>query len=172
MAGGTASHLGAVRSSASRCRGAGSGCDGSMIFDLASTLAAVVSAFCDTADPHGPVLGFAAAAWRAFIGGVRDGEFDGFGRAAWSRSSLSPANGACVEMASRLGGWFSVWSVPTSSAEVKDAHPCVCPMTLGLAGSGWRALARDHRRGNRENWRCPEARRTLTSRPALRRSMR
>ena len=28
----------------------------------------------------GPVLTFTSAEWRAFLGGVRNGEFDGFGR--------------------------------------------------------------------------------------------
>jgi len=30
-------------------------------------------------DPDGPVLRFTPAEWRAFIGGARLGEFDGFG---------------------------------------------------------------------------------------------
>jgi len=30
----------------------------------------------DSKDPGGPVLRFSANAWRAFIAGVRDGEFD------------------------------------------------------------------------------------------------
>jgi hypothetical protein len=30
----------------------------------------------DSKDPAGPVLRFSADAWRAFIAGVRDGEFD------------------------------------------------------------------------------------------------
>jgi len=30
----------------------------------------------DSKDPSGPVLRFSADAWRAFIAGVRDGEFD------------------------------------------------------------------------------------------------
>lgn len=33
---------------------------------------------------RGPVLGCTVAEWRAFIGGGRDGGFDGFGRADWS----------------------------------------------------------------------------------------
>lgn len=30
----------------------------------------------DSKDPSGPVLRFSAETWRAFIAGVRDGEFD------------------------------------------------------------------------------------------------
>lgn len=30
----------------------------------------------DSKDKHGPVLKFTLAEWEAFIGGVRDGEFD------------------------------------------------------------------------------------------------
>ncbi len=30
----------------------------------------------DSKDPGGPVLDFTPAEWRAFIAGVRDGEFD------------------------------------------------------------------------------------------------
>jgi predicted secreted Zn-dependent protease len=30
----------------------------------------------DSKDPAGPVLGYTRAEWDAFIGGVRDGEFD------------------------------------------------------------------------------------------------
>jgi hypothetical protein len=30
----------------------------------------------DSKDPTGPVLRFASAAWKAFTGGARDGEFD------------------------------------------------------------------------------------------------
>jgi hypothetical protein len=30
----------------------------------------------DSKDPTGPVLAFGPAEWRAFTGGVRDGEFD------------------------------------------------------------------------------------------------
>jgi hypothetical protein len=32
--------------------------------------------------PEGPVLRFTPDEWHAFIGGVRNGEFDGFGRSA------------------------------------------------------------------------------------------
>ena len=32
-------------------------------------------------DPDGPVLRFTPAEWRAFLGGARLGEFDGFGAA-------------------------------------------------------------------------------------------
>lgn len=52
-----------------------------------------------SADPHGVVLDFTVAAWRAFIGGVRDGESDDFGSADWSKSSHSFSNGPCVEVA-------------------------------------------------------------------------
>ncbi len=31
-------------------------------------------------DPRGPVLRFTPDEWRAFLGGARNGEFDGFGR--------------------------------------------------------------------------------------------
>ncbi len=31
-------------------------------------------------DPSGPVLRFTPAEWQAFLGGVRNGEFDGLGR--------------------------------------------------------------------------------------------
>ena len=30
-------------------------------------------------DPNGPVLRFTSDEWRAFLGGARNGEFDGFG---------------------------------------------------------------------------------------------
>lgn len=30
----------------------------------------------DSKDPQGPVLGFTSAEWDAFLGGVRNGEFD------------------------------------------------------------------------------------------------
>jgi Domain of unknown function (DUF397) len=30
----------------------------------------------DSKDPHGPVLLFSPTEWEAFLGGVRDGEFD------------------------------------------------------------------------------------------------
>ncbi|MEV7011231.1 DUF397 domain-containing protein [Streptosporangium sp. NPDC051022] len=31
----------------------------------------------DSKDPHGPVLSFSPDGWRAFVTGVRGGEFDG-----------------------------------------------------------------------------------------------
>jgi len=34
----------------------------------------------DSKDPGGPVLRFTPGEWHAFLGGVRNGEFDGFGR--------------------------------------------------------------------------------------------
>jgi len=34
----------------------------------------------DSKDPGGPVLQFTPGEWRAFLGGVRDGEFDRFGQ--------------------------------------------------------------------------------------------
>ncbi|HMH92548.1 MAG TPA: DUF397 domain-containing protein [Streptosporangiaceae bacterium] len=34
----------------------------------------------DTADRGGPVLAFTPDEWHAFLGGVRNGEFDRFGR--------------------------------------------------------------------------------------------
>ncbi len=34
----------------------------------------------DSKDPEGPVLRFTPGEWRAFIGGVRNGEFDNFGQ--------------------------------------------------------------------------------------------
>ncbi len=34
----------------------------------------------DSKDPEGPVLRFTPDEWQAFLGGVRNGEFDGFGR--------------------------------------------------------------------------------------------
>ncbi len=34
----------------------------------------------DSKNPGGAVLRFTSDEWRAFIGGVRDGEFDSFGR--------------------------------------------------------------------------------------------
>jgi Domain of unknown function (DUF397) len=33
----------------------------------------------DSKNPNGPVLRFTSDEWRAFVGGVRKGEFDGFG---------------------------------------------------------------------------------------------
>ncbi len=34
----------------------------------------------DSKHPNGPVLHFTPSEWDAFVGGVRNGEFDGFGR--------------------------------------------------------------------------------------------
>ena len=34
----------------------------------------------DSKDTAGPILRFTPAEWDAFLGGVRNGEFDGFGR--------------------------------------------------------------------------------------------
>ncbi|MGE5289177.1 MAG: DUF397 domain-containing protein [Micromonosporaceae bacterium] len=34
----------------------------------------------DSKDPKGPVLRFTSHEWHAFLGGVRNGEFDGFGK--------------------------------------------------------------------------------------------
>ncbi len=34
----------------------------------------------DSKDPAGPILRFTPSEWDAFLGGVRNGEFDGFGR--------------------------------------------------------------------------------------------
>jgi len=34
----------------------------------------------DSRDPGGPVLRFTSDEWHAFLGGVRNGEFDSFGR--------------------------------------------------------------------------------------------
>ena len=34
----------------------------------------------DSRNPGGPVLRFTSDEWHAFLGGVRNGEFDGFGR--------------------------------------------------------------------------------------------
>ena len=34
----------------------------------------------DSKDPKGPVLRFTSPEWHAFLGGVRNGEFDGFGK--------------------------------------------------------------------------------------------
>jgi uncharacterized protein DUF397 len=33
----------------------------------------------DSKDSQGPILTFTASEWNAFVGGVRNGEFDGFG---------------------------------------------------------------------------------------------
>ncbi len=35
----------------------------------------------DSKDPEGPVLRFTPGEWRAFLGGIRGGEFDRFGQA-------------------------------------------------------------------------------------------
>jgi hypothetical protein len=35
----------------------------------------------DSKHPGGPVLRFTPSEWDAFVGGVRNGEFDGFGKA-------------------------------------------------------------------------------------------
>ena len=34
----------------------------------------------DSKDPEGPVLRFTSDEWHAFLGGVRNGEFDSFGK--------------------------------------------------------------------------------------------
>jgi len=34
----------------------------------------------DSKDPAGPILRFTPGEWDAFLGGARNGEFDGFGR--------------------------------------------------------------------------------------------
>ena len=60
----------------------------------------------DSKDPHGLVLRFTPGEWRAFIGGVRNGEFDRFG----SLSAL-PAD----TVSSRLAwGEGRSWPSPTA----------------------------------------------------------
>jgi hypothetical protein len=49
--------------------------NGGNCVEVAANLPGIV-AVRDSKDPHGPVLMFTPAEWRAFIGGVRDGEFD------------------------------------------------------------------------------------------------
>jgi len=34
----------------------------------------------DSKNPEGPVLRFTSGEWQAFLGGARNGEFDGFGK--------------------------------------------------------------------------------------------
>lgn len=61
----------------------------------------------DSKDPHGLVLRFTPGEWHAFIGGVRNGEFDGFGslwslradvngRLAMGRRSSRPSPQPCL----------------------------------------------------------------------------
>jgi hypothetical protein len=58
----------------------------------------------------GAVLRFTPGEWDAFIGGVKNGEFNRFGQASvsggWVKSSESIGNGQCVEVA--LGAEISV----------------------------------------------------------------
>lgn len=44
-----------------------------------ATLADGQISVCNSRDPDGPVLLFTPVQWRAFLAGVRHGEFDGFG---------------------------------------------------------------------------------------------
>lgn len=39
----------------------------------------------DSKDPEGPVLRFTSNEWTAFLGGARNGEFDGFGKELFLR---------------------------------------------------------------------------------------
>jgi hypothetical protein len=52
-----------------------SGDNGGNCVEVASNLSGII-AVRDSKDPTGPALIFTPDEWRAFIGGVRDGEFD------------------------------------------------------------------------------------------------
>lgn len=49
-------------------------CDGGTCVEVATTDATVLVR--DGKDPDGPMLRFTEAEWRAFVAGVRDGDFD------------------------------------------------------------------------------------------------
>ena len=49
--------------------------DNGQCVEVATNLPGVV-AVRDSKNPHGPALIFAPGEWRAFVGGVKDGEFD------------------------------------------------------------------------------------------------
>lgn len=55
----------------SRSNGNGGAC-----VEVARNLPCVV-AVRDSKDPHGPALLFSPDGWRDFVGGIKDGEFDG-----------------------------------------------------------------------------------------------
>lgn len=49
--------------------------DNGQCVEVATNLPGVV-AVRDSKNPHGPALVFTPGEWRAFVGGVKDGEFD------------------------------------------------------------------------------------------------
>ena len=51
------------------------GCNGGECVRVAATDGTVLIG--DTKDPRGPVLSYTAAEWRAFVEGIRQGDFDG-----------------------------------------------------------------------------------------------
>ena len=51
------------------------GCNGGECVRVAATDGTVLIG--DTKDPQGPVLSYTAAEWRAFVEGIRQGDFDG-----------------------------------------------------------------------------------------------
>jgi hypothetical protein len=50
-------------------------CNGGACVRVAATDGTVLIG--DTKDPQGPVLSYTAAEWRAFVEGIRQGDFDG-----------------------------------------------------------------------------------------------
>ncbi|WP_067181510.1 DUF397 domain-containing protein [Microtetraspora niveoalba] len=56
-------------------KSARSGANGGNCVEVASNLPGII-AVRDSKDPDGPKLLFSPAEWRAFIGGVKDGDFD------------------------------------------------------------------------------------------------
>ncbi|WP_433371360.1 DUF397 domain-containing protein [Streptosporangium sp. CA-115845] len=55
-----------------------SGNGGADCVEVAGNLSGI-TAVRDNKDPLGPVLVFSPGGWRAFVGGVKGGEFDGLG---------------------------------------------------------------------------------------------
>lgn len=67
--------MGELNLEAAEWRKATASADTGQCVEVATNLPGVV-AVRDSKNPHGPALVFTPAEWRAFVSGVRDGEFD------------------------------------------------------------------------------------------------
>ncbi|MDA0634404.1 DUF397 domain-containing protein [Nonomuraea sp. MCN248] len=67
--------MGELNLEAAEWRKAAASADVGQCVEVATNLPGVV-AVRDSKNPHGPALIFTPGEWRAFVGGVRDGEFD------------------------------------------------------------------------------------------------
>jgi hypothetical protein len=88
----------------------------------------------DSAGPHSPVLGFTAAEWEAFVGGMRPGESDGPGGAGWVKTSFSLSIGDCVEVPGLSGVWFLGQDSAGEFSRGEECSLCVGRMTLEFTG--------------------------------------